>query len=176
MISAILYIDYYLQRLKIEVKKKEERKLLRLLILIHGYLIARHHSDLYDFNKFLSDLSQGSGKELMGYFRDGMISAYKPKFVLRVGDIQLIQQDASGMRQSFSWVDEIYLYTYARLMYSLLVASDYYATTEFSTGKGITDFGTLDDIQEWVKVMKIRNLCSRSENIKKNSIPNHRKF
>lgn len=171
LISAILYIDYYLQRLKIEVKKKKERKLLRLLILIHGYLIARHHSDLYDFNKFLSDLSQGSGKELMGYFRDGMISAYKPKFVLQVGDIQLIQRDAFGMRQSFSWVAEIYLYTYARLMYSLLVASDYYATTEFSTGKEITDFGNLDDIQEWVKVYENTELIQSIRKYQKEQYP-----
>ena len=46
LLSAVLYMDYYLKRVKEEVKEKEEKKLLKMCILLHSYVISRHHSDL----------------------------------------------------------------------------------------------------------------------------------
>ena len=46
----------------------------------------------------------------------------------------------------------IYLYCLTRLLYSLLVAADYYATTEYMNGFEMTDFGELN---QWEHIIDI---------------------
>ena len=46
------------------------------------------------------------------------------------------------------------VYTYERLLYSVLVACDYYATTEFMSGVEIKNFGDINEINEFYDVYK----------------------
>ena len=58
----------------------------------------------------------------------------------------------------------VYLYGWTRFLYSLLVASDYYATSEFMNGVKITEFGEIESVdciyKEYMngKVQKIINI------------------
>ena len=53
LLSAVLYLDHYIKQLKNEVKDKEEKSLLRIFILLHSYVISRHHGDLRRFQDYL---------------------------------------------------------------------------------------------------------------------------
>ena len=58
LISAVMYIDYYIQELKKEVKEREDKEKLRPFIICHAYIIAQHHSDLKNFQEFVTSLTE----------------------------------------------------------------------------------------------------------------------
>ncbi len=60
------------------------------------------------------------------------------------------------------------IYTISRLMYSLLVASDYYATTEYMSGVKIDDFGNIKSFDEIYQVYKETDLYKAIDNYKEN--------
>ncbi|MCC0732852.1 CRISPR-associated endonuclease Cas3'', partial [Clostridioides sp. ZZV14-6048] len=51
-ISSILYFDYYFEKLK--KADVEEKKLLKLFLMINTYVISKHHGVLKSFREFLS--------------------------------------------------------------------------------------------------------------------------
>lgn len=46
----------------------------------------------------------------------------------------------------------VYLYGLTKLLYSLLVVADYYATTEFMNGARMLDFGEIVDIEDMIDI------------------------
>ena len=150
LISAVIYIDYYIEELKKTVKDKEDKAKLRPFIIYHAYVIERHHSNLNDFQEFLLSLKEGAGKDVIDIFAEGRCSAYRKEF-------RLTNRLVLNMLQTITHVDwnrekGITLYAYIRLLYSFLVASDYYATTEFKTQKEMKQFGNLNEIEKWIAV------------------------
>ena len=180
LISAVMYIDYYVQELKKEVKEKEDKQKLRPLIIYHAYVIAQHHSDLKDFQKFQSSLIEGEGKDILDIFCEGKCESYQKKIALT--NKELLNALREMKNTDWSREKNIVLYTYVRLLYSFLVASDYYATTEFMAQKEIKQFGSLNEIDRWLDiyektdVMKSVRTYQREkypkpmENIKKENI------
>lgn len=152
IISSVLYIDYFLQMLRKEVKDKEEKKRLRPLILFFAHVIERHHSDLGSFNEFLNTLVDGRGRAVIEIFEQGKCSAYQKKFSLSCAGIKNLTDEIRGYTDGFSKDKCIAVYTYVKMMYSLLVASDYYATSEFKSEIQIRGFGNLDEMKDWIKI------------------------
>lgn len=171
LISAILYLDYFDQKLKERVEKKEEREKLRPLAIFHSYLISRHHTDLCDFKEFVKELLVGQGQELMKIFRQEGKSVYKPTFTLSEGKIGHMTGELEKSRKACSWEKCIAVYAYVRVLYSMLVAADYYATTEFMSGKEMKDLGSLEEIQEWVRVYEETDLMHSIREYQKNRYP-----
>ena len=50
--------------------------------------------------------------------------------------------------------ESMYLYTYERMVFSILLASDFYSTSEFMSEITIDNFGELNDINEFYDVYK----------------------
>lgn len=172
VISAVLYIDYFVEKLKECVKDKGEKKKIRPFILYHAYIIERHHSDLGEFEKFLQSLEYGSGKDVIEIFSEGKCSSYQKKFSLNEGNVQFVI-DATRERQnnSFTRAEEIGLYVYEKMLYSLLVASDYYATAEFMSGAKIKQIGNLKEIEKWVDVYENTKLMKGIRTYQKEVYP-----
>lgn len=169
LISAVLYIDYYLGELRKKVKDKEDKNKLRPFLVYHGYVIAHHHSDLRNFKEFISSLKEGAGKDVIEVFMEGKCEAYEKKFRLNSGNLS----DILKVKDNIEWCIEknIALYTYMKVMYSLLVASDYYATTEFMTQKEIKQYGTLDKIEKWVDIYENTSLMKKIRKYQKEEYP-----
>ena len=169
LISAVFYIDYYRGELRQKVKDKGDRNKLRPFLIYHGYVIAHHHSDLKNFKEFVDSLKEKAGKDVMEVFLEGKCKAYEKTFRLNPGNLYEILKAMDNIQ----WCIEknIALYTYMKVMYSLLVASDYYATTEFMSQKEINQYGSLDEIEKWVDIYENTSLMKKIRKYQKEEYP-----
>ena len=65
----------------------------------------------------------------------------------------------------------IYIYGWTKLLYSLLVASDYYATSEFMNGIKTTDYGEIKDIDNIDKIYRESVVQQSIKTYKENIYP-----
>lgn len=166
ILSAVFYLDYFLERVK-QAGNQEERKLLKDLVYIHSFLIAAHHGRLKEFEKYLESFEEEGN---LGWHAKVWMEQWKQKiyhdksaFTFRSREKGYILQ-RMGQGES---IKQVYLYSYSRILYSLLVASDYYATSEFMNGVEIKEFGNIADYKGIV------NQFARTEVMK--SIREHEK-
>ena len=155
ILSSVLYLEYFLKQLKDRVKDKAEKRLLRRFALYHAYAIERHHSDLKDFHLFPESLTEGSGLDLIELFQEGKCSCWKKEFTLNTKKIQILNREYRQYSAGSSNRDsreDIEIYTYVKLMYSLLITSDYYATGEFMSRTKTEKFGNIEEICRWTEV------------------------
>ncbi len=171
LLSAVLYLDYYLKRVKEEVKEKEEKKLLKMCILFHSYVISRHHSDLCSFQEFLEDLEENKGKAILEALGNGVDISWNETFALspRVVSRQseLFYKYTSGLEKE----ESIGIYAYVRLMYSMLVAADFYATSEFMAGAPIYRPGDLTEEKKWADLYENTDLLKKIRKIQREGYP-----
>lgn len=145
IVSAMLYIDYFYNDVMSLCKSDKEE--LRVFLLINGYIISRHHSDLKLFDEFLNIYNTGSSaSRILDTIDSKYNKVYKHK-------ISVTQNKGASLfkytKKKFSNISEdgaIALYAYSRMIYSLLVASDYYATSEFMHGIKTDEFGDINQI------------------------------
>lgn len=151
IISSILYLEYFLS--KCIIFPKEIKKKFRLLIYINAYVISKHHGNLGDFDDFLDSFYTVGGKnricvsvirkEYKKYFVDTLFLE-KKNYELSIKSVKNFVLPEIE--------DRLYFYAYEKLIYSMLVVSDYYATTEFSSKFIIDSHGTIEDIDDIIKV------------------------
>lgn len=132
LLSAILYLDYYLRRIQDDFKLDQR---LVVLCLINSYVISRHHTQLDDFGKYLDEFDeQNIGRNIVLQLSAG-------------NDFYTLENDAGFIEKAFikRWFYGVYekvtrnfntkqdtvVYTYSRLLYSVLLACDHYAANQF---------------------------------------------
>lgn len=154
IISSVLYIDYFFERLK-AIENKDEYKILRGILLANAYVITKHHGDLYEFDIFLDSFDEGgTSYKVISLFNNGYKNVYKHKFSLSNARARKMCDNTKKYLSNQEEEKNIYLYIYVKLVFSLLVASDFYATSSFSDNVDINDFGNIDDIAEFYDVYK----------------------
>lgn len=177
LISSVLYIDYFLEELKNTDIGRKDRKFLRTMIFYHAYLIGKHHSDPGEFEDFLNVLEEGQGVSIMKVFQEKKYDAYQREFSLTKEKTKdIIETIRRAMESEREKEENIAWYTYEKLMYSLLVASDYYATAEFMTGMQIAQSGDLDEIERWMDIYENTELMKRIRNYQKEEYPKDNKL
>ena len=65
----------------------------------------------------------------------------------------------------------IYLYTWTRLLYSLLVAADYYATSEYMNGVEVKNFGKIADCKKIIEVYENGTVQKKIREQQQNNYP-----
>ncbi len=121
--GALEYIDHYIKKLE----DFEEEELYRLVYILYSfsYTINKHHGKLDDLENYCSKTK--NEKELHFWFNNSK---------------EYIEE---CLDNSFE------LYILNKLLFSLLISSDYYATTEymaFKNKKSFDDFGLFDNIKK----------------------------
>lgn len=165
-LSSMFYMDYCRKLVYDEKNEDEIINLLAEFVLYNGYIIARHHSGLGSLTEFTKLIKLDDDT----YF-------FKLKQIVNNEDIysvkvDFIESDIDDMFRNLNKVDKdaekvgrsIYLYIYIRWLYSLLVASDYYATSEFMNGGSFNEVDDLNNIQDWINVYENTDLM---KNIRK---------
>lgn len=161
IISSVFYLDYYIGIINLAVKNetiyKSDGEKLKDFAYIYSYIISRHHGDLTELERYLESLNgkQAEGDEL-GYQAGNWYELWK-KSIMKQGDPEKIRKNWKRMLNRLNGDKDdtekiIYLYCLTRLLYSLLVAADYYATTEYMNGFEMTDFGELN---QWEHIIDI---------------------
>lgn len=144
ILSSFIYVYIFvgkIKNLKIDDELKEK---FYYLIFLNAFVISRHHSDLSDFSYSIHNF--------FDLFIDERSKFYKTIKYLRkdknikeefFDDFEEISNEIMDLvydfDMDFSYTDfkkskskEIYIYT--RFIYSILVASDFYATTDYMNG------------------------------------------
>ena len=169
VLSAYIYLDCQMacleQMHKTTPIDQGKRIYLYEIVCINAYLIMKHHSDLDSFDAFLNAIQAG-GKlynidQAMQQksFRQLYRGKYSQMPVSKYVDI--LERAKTGPKaRSFA------KYTYARLVFSLLTACDYYATNEYTTGTEIKQFGSVREIndlretfEKTQRMREIRTFC-----------------
>lgn len=147
LLSAYIYIDYYFEQFKQQRYSNEEITRNIPLLILNAYVISRHHSDLSSLKAFEEAMIKLLPKlEEDEYLTRQLIN--KPKLTEK--RMQKFFDITFKAIQKESWESsEAYIYT--RWLYSLLVACDFYATSEYMTDTPIRDFGILENKALWKK-------------------------
>jgi len=114
-LGAVLFFERFVEEVAEEEDDEEFNKKLFLLVSF-SFLIAKHHSKLDSFEKFIEEL----------------------KDELRARDSKFAE-----FNLDFSYID-FKKFVAIKLIFSLLISSDYYATLEYMAGVRVDDFGKVD--------------------------------
>ena len=179
-ISAIIYLSYFRNKIVNKVKGRKIKDLLKEFILYHAYIIERHHSDIDKIGKFVGKINFKANPDTEQAIKALPISKLieaitKSKIYMK--DLSLKKGSTDNLIASFedkkfinkndkrrSEKQGIYICIYIRWLYSLLVASDYYATSEFMNGGSFNEVDDLNNIQDWINVYENTDLM---KNIRK---------
>ena len=145
LLSAYIYIDYYFEKFKQQKYSNAELKKVIPLLILNAYVISRHHSDFSSLKVFEEALVGLLAKiEEDDYLTKQLIR--KPKLTEK--RIQKFFDITFQVTQKEDWgTADAYIYT--RWLYSVLVACDFYATSEYMTDMPISDFGLLVNKDLW---------------------------
>lgn len=160
IISSTIYLHYYYNYIKTECKEfsKEEKDIIRLFMVLNSYIISRHHSDLGDFENYILELNDKEKSKILKVdklLRDENINLFnKDGIVLGYKKLTILKNSINEFLEDINIEKSICLFIYQRLVYSLLVASDYYATSEYINNVKITSVGQIDDIEEIYNIFK----------------------
>lgn len=155
ILSAVLYIDYFIEDI-LDLSKEDGKLILLTIMMFNAYTICRHHSDLGDFHEFLYKFNEDEKcMDIIDIFKDEYVDIYKKEFSLSKNKITKVCRHIKNKYSAEADNEKsIYLYTYERLMYSLLVTCDFYATCEFMNKTIIDEFGEISDIGEFYEIYK----------------------
>lgn len=156
--SSILYIDCFLEKILEAKLSNDEMKKIILFLILNSYIISKHHSKLTDFEKYLTKLKEIFKGDFNQYI-EPVKSFYYKEIVISKKKIEVIEKNFDNFKtlqkeknHSFKSIGMIYIYE--RFLLSLLVATDYYGTSEFMNGTEIKDFGVINDIDKFYNSFK----------------------
>ena len=170
IISAIVYLDYMLKYIRSRIENKKEKKVLNTIALVHTYIIARHHSNLMDFPDFLDRLEHGIGNRVREILTKGEWQPLERPVVLQQNRIQYLCREYEEIWGDLKIPQNISMYIYTKFLYSLLLASDYWATSEFVNGHGIP-FVEDRITEEWYRVYENTNIVKTIREYEKAEFP-----
>lgn len=148
-LSAYIYLDYHIAQLEQMQKTmpiKNDRFInLCEILSINAYLIMKHHSNLSNFDAFITAIQQGGElsnidiQMIQQHYRQ----IYKGKYSKRsvesyVGILHKAKEETEDRKFA--------KFCYTKLVFSLLTACDYYATNEYMTGTEIKEFGSVREL------------------------------
>lgn len=150
-LSAVIYMEYYMEKVE-KIRSTEEALRLLVFIMCNAYLISRHHSGLVPVECFLAGEQREEIYKAIKVLETEYKKVFKKSF--HFGNTCFDYMGERFMEEARTKKQDIWLYFYEKLLYSLLVAADYYATSEYVSGVKITDFGELDDLSELYRVFQ----------------------
>lgn len=171
IISAVIYIDYFWSRMDSLDRKNKSR--LREFLFLNAYLISKHHGDLDSYESFINSFKVIDGNDGYGYRAINVLAKYYKEFYKK--EFNITTEDARKgssvvLKKIKNRASEkaMYLYTYERLVFSLILAADFYSTSEFMNAITIDNFGNLNNINEFYDVYKETNIYKSIREYEKN--------
>lgn len=156
IISAVLYIDYFAD--SVLALDKKQRNILMPFLFLNSYVISKHHGNMDDFYDFLEGFyedSSNKASEVIEIFQNKNEDELSYDFKLTATKaVKMIKFIKKHFFDELDSDKSLIIYTYERLLYSILVACDYYATTEFMNEVKTAYFGDIKEINEFYDIYK----------------------
>lgn len=149
--SSVIYFGKYYDELQI----LEEENIIKFIpfLLINSFVISKHHGYLSNFIKLFDDIP-ANYKNFTNLLKDITVDfsflENSDDINELVGEIERILSEKE-QNETFKTID---YYIYAKLLYSLLVSSDFYATSEYMSGfktEKSENFGVITDVSKFYK-------------------------
>lgn len=143
LLSGVIFLDYYLGKIQEILPDKEEKRALTRIAWESAYVISRHHSDLCGMGQFLNGFYETAGR-LVEKLEKNSLPGYVGLQFLDTENLNKRINQYRNCRKKMERETDIAFFFYARFAYSVLVASDYYAASEYASGIDETHFGSAD--------------------------------
>lgn len=185
MLSSIIYMNEYFDKLRM-IKIDDEKKILCIILLFNSYIISKHHGDFDSFSEYRKKLVEADGEGKRLYTEQSMlfvlnyakkIFSMNPNAYLQ-NIFKVVEQRISELYDSSEEM-AIDFYIYKRIVSSLLLACDYYATTEFKHDIEVNELGEINEIDKFYSLFAkskiyqgIRAYETKSYNKNNNSFRN----
>lgn len=158
IISSVFYIDYFIEEIEKykDVDKVAFKKLSHILFL-NAYIISRHHGDLSGFSEFIDSFDEnynGASNVIDSLGNENYKEVYIKKVSMLFKKMKVKSSNVRKQLKKNKKEESIYIYTYVKLLFSLLVACDFYATTEFMNDLELNEFGEINDIAKFYDIYK----------------------
>lgn len=177
-LSARIYIDYFGNKVfKLYSEKKLDNKAALkcfIFIILNSYIISRHHSSIKSlsedfFYEIIKDYEEYKElfEEVNNYCPNLNFLIKESKSLFKIlKQLKIGEKEWNNSVEAEDW-NSIDYYIYTKLLYSLLVSSDFYATSEYSSGKPIEDLNLLTNIDEYISVFNSTEIYKGIESHKK---------
>lgn len=141
-LSAFIFIHFHLKEIAEMQLDTEEETFLWALVFLFSNPILKHHASYLEHSVNFEENIFVSLKPFLSYFKADFEDA-KMYF-----DGLANQKDGEGLldffEQLFPSDNYFAIITLLKLNFSLLTASDYYATNDYANGMEVSDFGLID--------------------------------
>ncbi len=158
ILSSVMYIDFFVEEVnKVKSINKDAYEILSEILFLNAYIISRHHSKLNNFEEFLTSFNlelYEDGSKAVNFINENYKYIYEKEFNLSSKKLFIKGKNVKKYFDKNDKDESIYIYTYTKFMYSLLIACDFYATSEFVNGVELNEFGEINNIADFYDVYK----------------------
>lgn len=144
ILSSLIYIDLFTEQIQQKFSLREQAYFFHFLYSF-AYSISRHHGYLRDLEEFLGKLQniQKSRQVFSQYLRSSI-------FEIPLKDLE--ENPFERRRDLYpKWqINQVEFYILNKLLYSIIVGCDYYATYSYYTGKQV-GIGSIQNVDSFCK-------------------------
>lgn len=170
-LSSVLYLDYFGKQLETKSFSKEQKSCMMMFLWLFSWVIDRHHSDLGQMQKFAAKFLVQDNPEFEDFMEE--VGMWQTAQEQRTYDVcQLVRTGYGYWKQHVGTVSlSIRLQGILRLLLSLLVTADFYATSEYMSGFQMKSYGSILNINEIQNCYKTTNLIKQVRTYERTMYP-----
>ena len=182
LLSANIFIAYYFKKIIALIETMETKKIVILLEILFAlsYTISKHHGNLDSFEEYIEKLSRNNDENILKELKNISVSnggillqAFLEKETITIF-FNFIETYISERKkkENISSQEAMSIFVFTKMMFSLLVASDYYSTNEFMQEIKYEDFGNMGNIDTIKKEYENSEIIKSIRDKEKNGIAN----
>ena len=182
LLSASMFIAYYFEKIIALIETVETKKIVILFEILFAlsYVISKHHGNLDSFEEYIEKLSRNNDENILKELKNISVSnggillqAFLEKETITIF-FNFIETYISERKkkENISSHEAMSIFVFTKMMFSLLVASDYYSTNEFMQEIKYEDFGNMGNIDTIKKEYENSEIIKSIRDKEKNGIPN----
>ena len=182
LLSANIFIAYYFGKITDLIEIVETKKIVILLEILFAlsYTISKHHGNLDSFEEYIEKLSRNNDENILKELKNISVSnggillqAFLEKETITIF-FNFIETYISERKkkENISSQEAMSIFVFTKMMFSLLVASDYYSTNEFMQEIKYEDFGNMGNIDTIKKEYENSEIIKSIRDKEKNGIAN----
>ena len=184
LLSASMFIAYYFGKITDLIEIVETKKIVILFEILFAlsYVISKHHGNLDSFEEYIEKLSRNNDENILKELKNISVSnggillqAFLEKETVNIF-FNFIETYISERKnkENISSEEAMAIFTLTKMMFSLLIASDYYSTNEFMQEIKYENFGNMGNIDIIKKEYENSEIIKSIRNKEKNGILNNK--
>ena len=182
LLSANIFIAYYFGKITDLIEIVETKKIVILFEILFAlsYVISKHHGNLDSFEEYIEKLSRNNDENILKELKNISVSnggillqAFLEKETITIF-FNFIETYISERKkkENISSQEAMSIFVFTKMMFSLLVASDYYSTNEFMQEIKYKNFGNMGNTDIIKKEYENSEIIKSIRNKEKNGVAN----